>query len=163
MALALPAHPTTSRDARWRSVRIRRSLIDLDDLIGRRARVYFRADRRVRARRRPDRCLAGRGVRQHVLRGEHAHVHVVQPRRAATRRRRRQPCRRTTSSLATKGETIEDTAITLGAMGVSVLVVRHPASPVFRSGRACVRRPRRSTPATAPTRTRRRRCSISTR
>jgi aspartate carbamoyltransferase catalytic subunit len=29
-------------------------------------------------------------------------------------------------SLATKGETIEDTAITLGAMGFSVLVVRHP-------------------------------------
>jgi aspartate carbamoyltransferase catalytic subunit len=29
-------------------------------------------------------------------------------------------------SLATKGETLEDTAITLGAMGVSVLVVRHP-------------------------------------
>ena len=30
------------------------------------------------------------------------------------------------SSLASKGETIEDTAITLGAMGVCVLVVRHP-------------------------------------
>jgi aspartate carbamoyltransferase catalytic subunit len=30
------------------------------------------------------------------------------------------------SSLATKGETLEDTAITLGAMGISVLVVRHP-------------------------------------
>ena len=29
-------------------------------------------------------------------------------------------------SLATKGETVEDTAITLGAMGVEVLVVRHP-------------------------------------
>ena len=29
-------------------------------------------------------------------------------------------------SLATKGETLEDTAITLGAMGISVLVVRHP-------------------------------------
>jgi aspartate carbamoyltransferase catalytic subunit len=29
-------------------------------------------------------------------------------------------------SLATKGETIEDTALTLAAMGVSVLVVRHP-------------------------------------
>jgi aspartate carbamoyltransferase catalytic subunit len=29
-------------------------------------------------------------------------------------------------SLATKGETLEDTAITLSAMGVSVLVVRHP-------------------------------------
>ncbi|HMF29696.1 MAG TPA: hypothetical protein VKE42_13035, partial [Candidatus Cybelea sp.] len=28
-------------------------------------------------------------------------------------------------SLATKGETLEDTAITLGALGVSVLVVRH--------------------------------------
>lgn len=30
------------------------------------------------------------------------------------------------ASLATKGETLEDTAITLGAMGVGVLVVRHP-------------------------------------
>ncbi len=30
------------------------------------------------------------------------------------------------ASLATKGETLEDTAITLGAMGVTVLVVRHP-------------------------------------
>jgi len=29
-------------------------------------------------------------------------------------------------SLATKGETLEDTAMTLGAMGVGVLVVRHP-------------------------------------
>lgn len=29
-------------------------------------------------------------------------------------------------SLATKGETIEDTAITLGAMGIAVLVLRHP-------------------------------------
>lgn len=29
-------------------------------------------------------------------------------------------------SLATKGETVEDTAITLAAMGVSVLVLRHP-------------------------------------
>src|SRR5579872_4704400 len=29
-------------------------------------------------------------------------------------------------SLATKGETLEDTAITLGAMGFSILVVRHP-------------------------------------
>ena len=29
-------------------------------------------------------------------------------------------------SLASKGETLEDTAITLGAMGVDVLVVRHP-------------------------------------
>jgi aspartate carbamoyltransferase catalytic subunit len=29
-------------------------------------------------------------------------------------------------SLATKGETLEDTAITLGAMGIAVLVVRHP-------------------------------------
>ena len=28
-------------------------------------------------------------------------------------------------SLATKGETLEDTAITLGALGISVLVVRH--------------------------------------
>jgi aspartate carbamoyltransferase catalytic subunit len=30
------------------------------------------------------------------------------------------------ASLASKGETIEDTAITLGAMGVNVLIVRHP-------------------------------------
>lgn len=29
-------------------------------------------------------------------------------------------------SMATKGETLEDTAMTLGAMGVGVLVVRHP-------------------------------------
>jgi aspartate carbamoyltransferase catalytic subunit len=29
-------------------------------------------------------------------------------------------------SLSTKGETLEDTIITLGAMGISVLVVRHP-------------------------------------
>jgi aspartate carbamoyltransferase catalytic subunit len=29
-------------------------------------------------------------------------------------------------SLATKGETIEDTALTLGAMGIQLLVVRHP-------------------------------------
>ncbi|MHB8146917.1 MAG: aspartate carbamoyltransferase, partial [Vulcanimicrobiaceae bacterium] len=29
-------------------------------------------------------------------------------------------------SLATKGETVEDTMITLGAMGITMLVVRHP-------------------------------------
>ncbi|MHB8140878.1 MAG: aspartate carbamoyltransferase catalytic subunit [Vulcanimicrobiaceae bacterium] len=32
------------------------------------------------------------------------------------------------ASLATKGETIEDTAMTLGAMGVAVFVLRHPES-----------------------------------
>jgi aspartate carbamoyltransferase catalytic subunit len=36
-------------------------------------------------------------------------------------------------SLSTKGETVEDTAITLAAMGVSVLVVRHP-EPGFPEG-----------------------------
>jgi aspartate carbamoyltransferase catalytic subunit len=30
------------------------------------------------------------------------------------------------ASLANKGETLEDTAITLGAMGINVLVIRHP-------------------------------------
>ncbi len=36
-------------------------------------------------------------------------------------------------SLSTKGETVEDTAITLAAMGVGVLVVRHP-EPGFPEG-----------------------------
>ena len=45
-------------------------------------------------------------------------------------------------SLATKGETIEDTAITLGAMGVRVLVIRHPTPGFPQSVASSFRRPR---------------------
>ena len=45
-------------------------------------------------------------------------------------------------SLASKGETLEDTAITLGAMGISVLVVRHPQAGFPAADRAELRRPR---------------------
>ena len=66
------------------------------------------------------------------------------------------------SSLASKGETLEDTAITLGAMGICVLVVRHP-EPAFPRRSRSASTDTSSTRATARTRIRRKRCSTSTR
>ena len=61
-----------------------------------------------------------------------------------------------------KGETLIDTARNIEAMGVDVMVVRHPAAGaahlLSRTSSAAS-----STPATAPTSTRRRACSTSTR
>ena len=62
-----------------------------------------------------------------------------------------------------KGETLKDTALTLEAMGSDAVVIRH--SLVRRAGQPgpLGRAARSSTPATAPTSTRRRRCSTPSR
>ena len=62
------------------------------------------------------------------------------------------------SSSVVKGETLIDTAMNLEAMAPNMIVIRHAA----RARATCWRgsaRPRSSTPATARTSTRRRRCS----
>ena len=65
-----------------------------------------------------------------------------------------------------KGESLRDTALTLRAAGADALIIRHPASGAAsssRTGPGRSTRPSRgrrsSTPATAPTNTRPRRCS----
>ena len=67
------------------------------------------------------------------------------------------------SSVA-KGESLRDTALTLRAAGADALIIRHPASGAAQQlarvdGRRGRRARRSSTPATAPTNTRPRRCS----
>ena len=66
-------------------------------------------------------------------------------------------------SLASKGETLEDTAITLSAMGISVLVVRHPQAGFPAAHRAEFRRSRDQCGRRRRTRIRRKHCSTSTR
>jgi len=104
-------------------LRTRRSLIDLDDLTADEIEYIF-ARTRDFERARPDRTLDGiacvnmffeqstRTMTSFTLAEQRlgADVITIWP---------------TMSSLS-KGETIEDTAITLAAMGVSVLVIRHP-------------------------------------
>jgi aspartate carbamoyltransferase catalytic subunit len=106
-------------------VRIRRSLIDLDDLSAEELAQIFKRTAEFE-RKAPGPLLAGRACvnmffeestrtfASFNLAELRLRADVVNLAPAAL-------------SLATKGETIEDTAITLGAMGVSVLVIRHPA------------------------------------
>lgn len=105
-------------------VRIRRSLIDLDDLSAEEL-TYVLERTAAFERRAPRPLLAGcacvnmffeqstRTFTSFNLAELRLGAHVVNlsPKDL---------------SLATKGETLEDTAITLGAMGIQVLVVRHP-------------------------------------
>ena len=104
-------------------MRIRRSLIDLDDLTAEELAYIF--DRTTQFERTPPgprlsgktcvnmffeestRTFTSFNMAEHRLGADVVNLH---PRH---------------SSLAAKGETLEDTAITLGAMGISVLVVRH--------------------------------------
>jgi aspartate carbamoyltransferase catalytic subunit len=105
-------------------MRIRRSLIDLDDLTGEELAYVF--DRTTQFERSaPGARLAGKTCVNMFFEESTrtftsfnmaelrlgAEVINLAPRH---------------SSLATKGESLEDTAMTLGAMGISVLVVRHP-------------------------------------
>lgn len=108
---------------RWRSLRTRRSLIDLDDLTADEIGYIFERTADLE-RERPGRLLDGvacvnmffeqstRTMTSFTLAQKRlgADVITIWPKE---------------SSLS-KGETIEDTAITLAAMGVNLLVVRHP-------------------------------------
>ena len=67
-------------------------------------------------------------------------------------------------SSVSKGESLKDTALTLEAMGADAVVVRHAASGApHRLATRLDRRRASSTPATAPTSTRPRRCSTRSR
>ena len=94
--------------------------------------------------------------RQPVLRAEHAHAHVVRDRREAAVRRHAEHRGRASSVL--KGETLVDTALNLEAMAPDMIVLRH-ASSGARHLLARICRSASSTPATACTSTRPRRCS----
>lgn len=104
-------------------MRIRRSLIDLDDLTAEELALIF--DRTAQFERSaPGPLLAGKACVNMFFEestrtftsfnlaqlGLGAHVINLAPKNL---------------SLATKGETLEDTALTLGALGISVVVVRH--------------------------------------
>jgi aspartate carbamoyltransferase catalytic subunit len=102
---------------------MRRSLIDLDDLSGEEIRQIFeRAEEFERSD--PGKLLAGRAYvnmffeqstrtyTSFVLAEQRLGAYVINLHPAEM-------------SLATKGETIEDTMITLAAMGVNTVVVRH--------------------------------------
>ncbi|HET6274879.1 MAG TPA: aspartate carbamoyltransferase catalytic subunit [Candidatus Cybelea sp.] len=105
-------------------MRIRRSLIDLDDLTAEELEYVF--DRTAEFERdEPGALLAGKACANMFFEESTrtftsfnlaemrlgAHVVNLAPK---------------SLSLATKGETLEDTALTLGALGISVVVVRHP-------------------------------------
>lgn len=108
---------------RWQSLRTRRSLIDLDDLTATEIEYVFERTADFE-RTRPGRLLDGiacvnmffehstRTMTSFSLAEQRlgADVITVWPKE---------------SSLS-KGETIEDTAITLAAMGVNVIIIRHP-------------------------------------
>ncbi len=104
-------------------MRIRRSLIDLDDLTAEELAFVF--DRTAQFERKdPGPLLAGKACANMFFEESTrtftsfnlaemrlgAHVVNLAPKNL---------------SLATKGETLEDTAITLGALGIGLLVVRH--------------------------------------
>jgi aspartate carbamoyltransferase catalytic subunit len=105
-------------------MRIRRSLIDLDDLTGEEIAAIFEQTAKFEAAA-PGRRLAGKTCVNMFFEESTrtftsfnmaelrlgADVVNLAPRNL---------------SLSSKGETLEDTAMTLGAMGISVLVVRHP-------------------------------------
>ncbi|HEY1867411.1 MAG TPA: aspartate carbamoyltransferase catalytic subunit, partial [Candidatus Cybelea sp.] len=105
-------------------MRIRRSLLDLDDLTGEELAYIFDRTRQFEQNP-PGPRLAGRACVNMFFEESTrtftsfnlaelrlgADVVNLAPRQ---------------TSLASKGETLEDMAITLGAMGISVLVVRHP-------------------------------------
>ena len=96
--------------------------------------------------------------RQPVLRAEHAHAHVVRDRREAPQRRHAVSIATATSSV-TKGETLLDTVRNLEAMSPDMIVMRHASSGAPHLLARIVPVGDRSTPATACTSTRRRRCS----
>lgn len=108
---------------RYRSLRLRRSLIDLDDLSGDELRYIFDRTRTFETHE-PGALLRGTPV---------VNVFFEQSTRTFTSFNLAQMrlgamvvnLEPKDLSLSSKGETVEDTVITLAAMGVSVLVVRH--------------------------------------
>ena len=98
---------------------------------------------------------------QHVLRGLDAHPLELRDRRQVALRRRHQHLRQ--GLHASKGECLRDTVLTVCAMGVDGLVIRHPASRRGPAGQPSGSTPWSSTPATGCTSTRPRRCSTPTR
>jgi aspartate carbamoyltransferase catalytic subunit len=105
-------------------LRIRRSLIDLDDLAADELTYVF-ARTAALEKSNPERLLAGVACANMFFEQStrtFASFNLAQLRLGAEVVNLSPK----DLSLATKGETLEDTAITLGAMGFSVLVVRHP-------------------------------------
>ena len=109
-------------------MRIRRSLIDLDDLSAEELAHIFERTAEFE-REAPGPLLAGRACVNMFF---EASTRTFTSFNLAELRLGADVVNLAPSalSLATKGETIEDTAITLGAMGVSVLVIRH-STPGF--------------------------------
>jgi aspartate carbamoyltransferase catalytic subunit len=105
-------------------LRIRRSLIDLDDLAADELNYIF-ARTAALEKHAPERLLAGVGCANMFFEQStrtFASFNLAELRLGADVVNLSPK----DLSLATKGETLEDTAITLGAMGFSILVVRHP-------------------------------------
>lgn len=104
-------------------MRIRRSLIDLDDLTAEELAFVFARTAEFE-RNQPGPLLAGKACSNMFFEDStrtYASFNLAEMRLGAyvvnlTPKR---------LSLASKGETLEDTAITLGALGISVVVVRH--------------------------------------
>ena len=111
---------------------------------------------------------AARAARPHrgqpVLRGLHPHPDLLRGRRQAALGRRHQLLRQGLLAVA-RASRLKDTALTLEAMGADAVVVRHWASrrPAPAGQRRLGRGLAWSTPATAPTSTRPRRCSTRSR
>jgi len=105
-------------------MRIRRSLIDLDDLTGEEIAAIFEQTAKFEATA-PGRRLAGKACVNMFFEES---TRTFTSFNMAELRLGADVVNLAPSnlSLASKGETLEDTAMTLGAMGISVLVVRHP-------------------------------------
>jgi aspartate carbamoyltransferase catalytic subunit len=104
-------------------LRARRSLIDLDDFTGEEIRhVFQRAKEFIHAE--PPKLLTGRSyVNMFFEQSTRTYTSfVLAEQRLGAYSINLHPSE---MSLATKGETIEDTMITLGAMGINGVVVRH--------------------------------------
>ena len=99
--------------------------------------------------------------RQPVLRGLHPHPRLVRDRRQVAVRRRHQHLRPRAPRPA-RARVLRDTVLTVEAMGVDALVIRHHASGRRPPGRRSGSTRASSTPATGRTSTRPRRCSTPT-
>ena len=108
---------------RWQSLRTRRSLIDLDDLTAAEIDYIFERTSDFE-RERPTRLLDGVACVNMFF------EHSTRTMTSFTLAQKRLGADVITiwpkESSLSKGETIEDTAITLAAMGVNVIVIRHP-------------------------------------
>lgn len=108
---------------RWQSLRTRRSLIDLDDLTASEIEYIFERTADFE-RTRPGRLLDGVACVNMFF--EHSTRTMTSFTLAEQRLGGDVITVWPKESSLSKGETIEDTAITLAAMGVNVIVIRHP-------------------------------------